>query len=424
MKKIRNILFALAAGLVLTGCSNDDFVASLSDEDYARQQEQELAKTQLVFSIGTGIDEVTSKASSTYRDWEKGDPTTFGVYGFCNRDMGERPTIFSNQEVTRDDSKTDFPWSVWKYDPLKYWADYTSYDTYDFFAYMPYMSEQSGDIDAENPQNGVLIEKTADDDGNDVFTLSFPVKLTDDDEAANGDGAISDVSKTPLICKEPAHKAVTGEVINLQMDQIFTSFYLEFKLHESMSYLRDFVIKKVEITGGTGKVPVAGVVQRSYTYKNNAWEAGDITWRDTLSASDVTHEVPYVNHDASYYMDAYQNEYMAAAEPEEDGVGALRIGYSNGAASLWGDKFYTIPVDGYAPTIEVTYDVQVMNEDGTYTTTRKDIVGKIELNSTNFSDYTVASAIGETHKITIIINPEHLYVLADADQRFGDVEIR
>ncbi len=393
MRNFEKILFSLALTLALAGCSNEDFLTTASDE------------TKVVsFSIGSGISELTSKAPAEgYRAWKTGDPTTFGVYGIYNQNIDSKAQLFDNQLVSTTDGVTC------TYDPLKYWADYTWCESFDFFGYMPKMATDDSDPDAEpaEPRNGVKLEK----DGNE-YTLSFPVELAN--------SVTSDVATTPLICAAPVHKTRVGETINFQMDQVLTGFNLEFTLGTEMSDLRDFLIKEVKITGAADVLPYKGLVSRTYTYDPSAgtWTAGNVTWSNIeKKGSAIDYAVPYVNNGSA----------EGTAVMYDNGAQTLRIGYTNRAITTtgkWGADFFAIPSADFKPNISVKYDVQVMNEDGTYTTTRENITNTIQFSDSFFTNYTEGGAVGKLNKITVQIIPDYLYVLADADQRLGYLVIK
>ena len=421
IKRFYNALFSLTLALALTGCSNEDFL-TVSDEVKAKQELEEQAKTVLTFSMG-GSD-LISKASTDYRAWHEGDPTTFGAYGIYNQATSIPEDFFNNQLVEREEDEGVFQWSRWKYDPLKYWADYTSYNTFDFFAYMP--QQETDSSEPESPRNGAKIELekvtgVGSGTGIDTLkaTLSFVVTLKDADTIVAVLDGINDGENNPLICNVPVHKTKVGEVINFQMDQTLTGFSLNFILGEDMSNIRDFVIKEVRVTGAQNTIPVGGVVSRTYKYplkSGSAWTAGDITWSDITYNNDreKATEIPFVDHStATSPTDIY------------DVVNkTLRIGYSEqGMERQWGAYFYAIPSAEFQPTITVKYDVIVKDEDGNDIETRENIVSLIQFSDSNFPSYTAAGSIGKVNPITIKIIPAHLYVLADADQRFGYLEV-
>ena len=396
MRNFEKIVFSLALTLALAGCSNEDFLTTASDETKV-----------MSFSIGSGISELTSKAPAEgYRAWKTGDPTSFGAYGIYNRNMTTK--LFDNEEVNRVGS-------AWEYSPLKYWADYTWCETFDFFGYMPYQVTDTSVAPAA--RNGVKFEQGGVGHENE-YTLSFPVTLDD--------AVTSTASEVPLICHAPVHKTVVGDVINFQMDQVLTGFNLEFTLGTEMSDLRDFLIKEVKITGAAGVLPYKGLVSRTYTYDPSAgtWTSGNVTWSNIeKKGSAIDYTVPYVNNGSAETAVMYKDN----DDTYNSGNGTLRIGYTNRAITTtgkWGADFFAIPSADFKPNISVKYDVQVMNEDGTYTTTRENITNTIQFSDSFFTSYTEGGAVGKLNKITVQIIPDYLYVLADADQRLGYLVIK
>ena len=359
----------------LFSCSNDDFLTTQSDE------------TKMVsFSIDTDIPQVVSKARDGYRNWTADDPTSFGAFGMYDRNYANIDKFFLNQEVTRSGS-------VWTYSPAKYWADYTWCGSFDFFGYMPYKA-------------GATLTK----EGENEYTLSFPASFS---KAVLSD---EDKANIPLICHLPVHKDKVGDVINYEMDQVLTGFQLKFKLGDKMSAVeRDFVIKQVEITAPASTLPVGGTVSRTYTYipAKKEWDAGVIKWSEIgKNAEAVDYVVPFVDHD---------DEGTIYVPGGVAGTGTLRIGNSNPEPSQWGADFYAIPSASFTPTIKVTYDVQTKDIDplSTYVTTRTDIVGTIVFSEGYFETYTARGNVGELNPIIVQIVPDHLYVLADADQKYS-----
>ncbi|MBO5614475.1 MAG: hypothetical protein J5905_08295 [Prevotella sp.] len=396
MRNLEKIVFSLALTLALAGCSNEDFLTTASDETKV-----------MSFSIGSGISELTSKAPAEgYRAWKTGDPASFGVYGIYNQNIDSKAQLFDNQQVSTTDGTT------WTYDPLKYWADYTWCESFDFFGYMPKKNDDTSIAPA--PRNGVKLEKA----GNE-YTLSFPVEITS--------SVTSDVATTPLICAAPVHKTKVGETINFQMDQVLTGFNLEFTLGTEMSDLRDFLIKEVKITGAADVLPYKGLVSRTYTYDPSAgtWTAGNVTWSNIeKKGSAIDYSVPYVNNGSAEKGTAVM--YKDNDDTYNSGNGTMRIGYTNREVTTtgkWGADFFAIPSADFKPNISVKYDVQVKNEDGTYTTTRENITNTIQFSDSFFISYTEGGAVGKLNTITVQIVPQFLYVLADADQRIGQLVV-
>ena len=363
--------------LALVGCSNDDFLTTQSDE------------TNVVsFSIGTSMEEVVSKASTDYRAWKTGDPTSFGAFGMYNMDItsASQDKLFGNQEVTRSGS-------AWTYTPPKYWADFSWCDTFDFFGYMPY-------------KDGATLEQGTGDDQY-KYTLSFPASLPN--------SVLADVVNVPLICNEPVRKDKIGEKINFKMDQVLAGFNITFQLDDKMAALRDFVITQVEITGAAESLPVSGNVSRTYTYTpaTRKWSAGDIVWSGIgTNAEAVDYVVPFVDHGEGATGDAYDATNST-----------LRIGHSfPGAKSQWGADFFAIPSANFQPTIKVTYYVDdpknLINPEPGDTdpiTTRESLTAEIQLSTSFFENYS-QGVTGQKNGINVFIKPAYLYVLSDYDQ--------
>lgn len=379
-RRLRIVAQRIVVGIAcvsLFSCSNEDFLTTPSDES-----------REVSFSIGTDM-QLQGKASSVYRAWDEDrDPTTIGVHAIYNQQLASKAKFFDNERVYRNEGK-------WKYDNLKYWADYTWCTSFDFFGYMPYSA--SGELTSPEAN---------------TFTLSYPVSLTN--------SVINTVANVPLICNKPVHKETTGSTISYQMDQTLAGFRLKFVMaedtrSEKMAVIRDFVIKEVHVKGAVETLPVRGTVSRTYTWSAGAWSAGGITWSSlTTNASALNYKVPFVDYDG------------AGTIYGSDGVkDSLRIGYSNSQRSQWGADFYAIPSATFTPTIEITYDVEVADIDmpGTFTKTRRNLTASIELNSTNFETYTSGQA-GVMNDIIITIAPEYLYVLADADQKLSWLKVQ
>lgn len=376
------------AGMFFISCSNEDFLTTQSDE------------TKVVsFSIGTSMEEVASKASTGYRDWTTGDPTSFGAFGMYNMDItsASQEKLFGNQQVNWDDDN-----EKWTYSPPKYWADFSWCNTFDFFGYMPYK------------EGATLTQGTGDDQYK--YTLSFPASLPN--------SVLNSVADVPLICnKEPSNTKI-GEKINFKMDQVLAGFNITFKLDDEMSELRDFVITQVEVIGAAGTLPVSGTVSRTYTYTpaTGAWSSGDIVWSGiTKNEDDIDYTVPFVDHGKGAASDPY--------EVIDETHGTLRIGRSfPGLASQWGESFFAIPSASFTPTLKVTYYVDdpknLIEEPGEEDpiTTRDLLTAEIDFSRVNFKSYSEAP-IGQKNGINVFIKPAYLYVLSDYDQWIKNIVI-
>jgi len=394
MKKIKNI-FLVAATAVLAACSSEDLPVTHAD-----------GWDEIRFSVGTEA----TRADITYipYDYER-DPHTIGTFGYHDLGTTDEAQIFTNTEVTAalDEETSTVSWS---YPNKKYWFDYAIYDSFDFFATMPY-NDDATLVKDESQEN--------------TYTLSMPVTF---------DGAVFSPVETALLCAEPQHLDEAEGVIPFRMDQTLTGYALRFQLGDQMDELRDFIIKDVKVYGNS--LAYSGTVSRSYTYAPtdenavNGWVSGDITWSgvatkdlDPTVAKDVENiiSIPYINNpqDSTSHADYYIDAWGADEEHEIAGVGALRV---TSKLVQWGNPIYIIPNTAFNPTFEVIYDVVVQNEDGDDIITRKDVHSTIVFNTDNFGEQSLGE-MGKVQPIRIKIVPDHLYVLADADQTFGYIVV-
>ncbi len=395
MKKIKNIFLVVAAA-TLVACSSEDLPVTHAD-----------GWDEITFSVGAEA----TRADINYVPYDYNrDPHTMGVFGYCNLGEASPITIFDNTVVTAAyDPEAEVNQVTWSYENKKYWFDYAMYQSFDFFGCMPY-NENATLTKVEGQTN--------------QYKLTMPVVFP------NG-GVFSPV-ETALLCAEPKH-VPQGTTIPFRMDQTLSAYALRFQLGDKMDELRDFIIKDVKVYGNG--LAYSGTVSRTYTYNTGEWTASDITWVGDVLTKSVTKEesmsIPYVNNPldsaslASFYIDNY------GAVNEIDGVGALRV---TKKLVQWGKPMYIIPnlynnvylSDDYHLIFEVVYDVVVQNEAGGDVVTRKDVHSTIEFNTENFgsgSDLISYGGAGEVESIVIKIVPDHLYVLADADQTIGYIVV-
>ena len=292
---------------------------------------------------------------------ENPHPATMGVLGY--HDLSELHMkdnefiIFNNKKVSYEDD-------AWIYSPIKFWPEYASFNNFDFFGYMPYSS------------NATL---TYYDLG---YTLSFNTTLSVP--------TIKEGKDLPLICDMPHHKDAPGEIVKFAMDQTTTGFQLKFKLGTKMSNVREFEITKVEVLG---QIPNKGKISRTYTCnEDGTWKANQnppIVWSNvttTEMALDILNE-----------------------------KGSLRL--FDDEFHEWGNPFFVIPVESFAPTIRVTYNVKVADNG---TVTRENVMKTIVFNKDNFANLKKQGLMpGKINSLEIAIVPDHLYILADADQYIG-----
>lgn len=382
------------AATLLAACSSEEFPLTHPD-----------GYGEIAFTVGSGN---VTRATEGYLpyDYDR-DPHTMSVFGWHTLSKtnieSEGNTIFDNVEVTaeRDEETSTVSWT---YLNKKYWFDYAAFSSFDFFGVMPYNPDAT--IEAGNTNENVT-----------AYTVTMPVIFEE--------GAAFAPEETALMCNLPEHKKTAEGIIPFKMDQTLTGYSLIFELGEKMDDLRDFIIKRVKVYGNS--LAHSGIVRRTYYWDGYDWTSGPIAWTltqddyvDIPSTTDV--EIPYKNMSNNqadlepYYTDPAVETDLTPATP-----GTLRV---TRVPVQWGNSIYVIPVPGFNPTFEVTYDVVVKNEDGVDIVTRRDVVSTIQFTDDFFTVNAKETQqgmgkMGHTSPIRIKIVPEHLYVLADADQTFG-----
>lgn len=307
-------------------------------------------------------------------------PATMGVFGYQDNEAAD--PIFRNETATYNASTQSWPTT-----PPKRWADYPNASSFNFFAYMPHTE-------------GATLKRTLNGTG----ILSFPFSM----ENATSP-VIFNTKAAPIICALPISKgAITTEnedrVINLRFDQTLTGYSLSFMLDAKMNAIRHFRIHSVTLSGN---LATSCTITRSYTWNNasNRWNASDIGWSEVHRAQFVDTPIPYKGYGSKTYDDATQTAIVTSA------------GYTQ-----WGSDFFTIPDADFTPKIKVTYDVELIAEDGTTVVTRKNVTSVITLNKDNFGNLTTGKT-AMINPIRILIQPRYLYVLADQDAYTGHLLI-
>ncbi|WP_337639798.1 hypothetical protein [Prevotella sp.] len=307
-------------------------------------------------------------------------PATMGVFGYQDNEVAE--PIFHNETATYNASTQS-----WTTTPPKRWADYPNASSFNFFAYMPHTE-------------GATLKRTLNGTG----ILSFPFSM----ENATSP-VIFDTKAAPIICALPISKgAITTEnedrVINLKFDQTLTGYSLSFRLDAKMNAIRHFRIHSVTLSGN---LATSCTITRSYTWNNvtSSWSASEIGWSDVKRAPFVDTPIPYKSYGSEAYDDATQTAIVTSE------------GYTQ-----WGSDFFTIPDADFTPKIKVTYDVELIAEDGTTVVTRKNVTSVITLNKDNFGNLTTGKT-AMINPIRILIQPRYLYVLADQDAYTGHLLI-
>ena len=375
-------LVAFTAPLLLISCSSDDNMPVQTPDDYG------------VISFSVAAEKSSVRTLNYEKYSREKHPDNMGVFGFFNLSEATDEaklaanTILGNVKIVNDADA-----GTWKYDDIKdekYWAEYIDYTSFDFLGYMPYQNQNTTPLFTPNAGTP------------ETFTLSFSVERSENCALP----LIFDSRQAPLICNVPVHKnSAMGEQIVLNFDQTLTGFNVQFEIDPSMDKIRHFRIKSVKIFGD--KLPVSGKVSRTYTWNNtqSTWTAGEITWSETVFDK-VEKASPIVINYAT-------NEETAEYDKTEKTMIVKSDKYRQ-----WGNHFYAIPDAAFNPTIEVTYDVELEDQNGNNVTTRKDVTNSIVLSKTNFSAIQQGTP-GHINAIRILIKPRYLYVLADEDKAEG-----
>lgn len=384
MKKSKPIISSIALLAGLTACSSNDMPVQHSDQ-----------YDNITFTVET--QKVVTRANDYEEYNPEQHPLQMGVFGYQANSQTSDHTLlndFNNQQVTFDKSQKN-----WGYGEPKKWEDYKETRFFDFLAYMPY-HENTG-----NPANITIQTDAA--KNTETYTLSVPYPPTTSastSTTASTSPFLFDSKSAPIICALPEHREVKtadgnkksfDHTIRFKFDQTLTGYKLLFKLDPQMGAIRQFHIKKVQITG---EIPTSCTITRNFTYDKTTqkWSAREIQWTD-ITLQTFTNNNP-VNI------------------PFKETV-VTPTDYAQ-----WGGTFYTIPYAAFEPTIQVTYDVEMKAQDGTTIVTRKDVTSSIVLNKSNFGSFN-SSATATIYPIRILIQPRYLYVLTDQDAYTGHLLI-
>lgn len=384
MKKSKPIISSIALLAGLTACSSNDMPIQHSDQ-----------YDNITFTVET--QKVVTRANDYEEYNPEQHPLQMGVFGYQANSQTSDHTLlndFNNQQVTFDKSQKN-----WGYGEPKKWEDYKETRFFDFLAYMPY-HENTG-----NPANITIQTDAA--KNTETYTLSVPYPPTTSastSTTASTSPFLFDSKSAPIICALPEHREVKeadgtkksfDHTVRFQFDQTLIGYKLLFKLDPQMGAIRQFHIKKVQITG---EIPTSCTITRNFTYDKTTqkWSAREIQWTD-ITLQTFTNNNP-VNI------------------PFKETV-VTPTDYAQ-----WGGTFYTIPYAAFEPTIQVTYDVEMKAQDGTTIVTRKDVTSSIILNKSNFGSFN-SSATATIYPIRILIQPRYLYVLTDQDAYTGHLLI-
>lgn len=336
----------------------------------------------------------TQKTQTRAQEYEGYDanrhPHTLGVFGYYNLPAhdfasaeGTSHVIFNNETVNYDETSGN-----WKTNPERKWDDYKS-NNFDFFGYMP-----------QNAQASLTKSSTSES----TYVLSIPYTIPQIYGKASP--ILFDLKQAPIICALPEHKEGTTaagtektfeRVVEMRFDQTMTGYYLNFQLDTRMNILRHFRIKGVKLYG---TLPTGGTLSRNYTFNGNSWTAEAIKWTDLQTT----------NFDASTGIALAKNPASPAANDT--------LNLNDTKFRRWGATFYAPSTTLFVPTIAVTYDVTMEDENKKEITTRKDVTSTIILNQQYFSTLKPEST-ATIYPINILIQPRFLYVLADQDAWSG-----
>lgn len=384
MKKSNSIISSIALLAGLSACSSNDMPVQHSDQ-----------YDNITFTVET--QKVATRANEYVTYDPNLHPEQMGVFGYQAETQTSAHTLlndFNNQQVTYDKTQ-----GTWGYGEPKKWEEYKNARFFDFLAYMPYR---------ENTQNTASITiKTDADQNTETYTLSVPYTPTTYASTSTTTSAspfVFDSKSAPIICALPEHREVKAEddtkksfdhTIRFKFDQTLTGYKLLFKLDPQMGAIRQFHIKKVQITG---EIPTSCTIIRKFTYDKTKqeWSAGEIQWTD-ITLQTFTNDIPVII-------------------PSKETV-VTSTDYAQ-----WGGTFYTIPYAAFEPTIQVTYDVEMKAQDGTTIVTRQGVTSSIILNKSNFGSFN-SSATATIYPIRILIQPRYLYVLTDQDAYTGHLLI-
>lgn len=387
MKKSNSIISSIALLASLSACSSNDMPVQHSDQ-----------YDNITFTVET------QKVATRANEYETYDPDLhpqqMGVFGYQTNSQTSDHTLlgdFNNQQVTYDKSQ-----GTWGYGEPKKWEDYQEARFFDFLAYMPYHNNTAH----TEKQASVTIQTDA-TQNTETYTLSVPYTPTtyaSTSTTASASPFLFDSKSAPIICALPEHREVKDEkgnkksfdhIIRFKFDQTLIGYKLLFKLDPQMGAIRQFHIKKVQITG---EIPTSCTITRNFTYDKTKqeWTAGGIQWIG-ITLQTFTNANPVII--------PFQETVVTSTDYAQ-----------------WGETFYTIPYAAFEPTIQVTYDVEMKAQDGTTIVTRKDVTSSIVLNKSNFGSFN-SSATATIYPIRILIQPRYLYVLTDQDAYTGHLLI-
>lgn len=385
----RRIYIPVIASLMVACQSEEDLPTQLPD-DYGL----------ITFQAMTAKEQ--TRAVSGYEAYNSvNHPGTMGVFGYYDLQTTTAENLSNSKIMENTSIEYDAKGEKWKYSKPadeKHWADYVQYNSFDFFAYMPYMTYNE-------TKDNVTIARTGAKEDN-AFTLTFKVVKSKTCSLP----LLNDSKGAPLICNAPVHEqsAELGTKVHFLFDQTLTGFTLNFQIDASMAAIRHFRIKSVNIYGDN--LANGGAVSRTYRWntESKTWSNSDIVWSQ-ITRENIAEATPFPM--------AYSNN--DNTDPcYGNGVSDKTMIVNNDKYRQWGKPFYAIPDAQFNPTIAVTYDVELTDENSKDVVTRQNVQSRIVLNKTNFSSL-ASGKPGHINGIRILIKPRYLYVLGDEDKAEG-----
>lgn len=382
MKKKQYITLLTMVLIGLNACESSDLPIQHADSyDY------------ITFAVKT---QKTQTRAQEYEGYDASrHPHTLGVFGYYNLPAhdftsaeGTNDAIFNNETVKYDETSGN-----WKTDPERKWDDYKN-NIFDFFGYMP-----------QNEKASLTKSSTSES----TYMLSIPYTIPQLNDKPSP--ILFDLKQAPIICALPDHKEGTTaagtektfeRVVKMEFDQTMTGYYLNFQLDTRMNKLRHFRIRGVKIYGN---LPTGGTLSRTYTFNGNCWTAENIKWTDLQTKEfDATDGIAL----------AMKQDAENPALPTEGET----LDIDDQDFYRWGATFYAPSTTQFVPTIAVTYDVTMEDENKTKVTTRENVTSTIILDQQYFSTLKPEST-ATIYPIRILIQPRFLYVLADQDAWSG-----
>lgn len=381
MKKKQYITLLTTVLIGLNACESSDLPIQRADSyDY------------ITFAVKTQKNQTRAQVYEGY-DASR-HPHTLGVFGYHNlsdhdftSEEGTNHAIFNNEKVEYDTQSRN-----WKTEPERKWDDYKS-NNFDFFGYMPQNTQAS-------------LTKSSTQESTYVLSILYTIQINDKTSPI-----LFDLKQAPIICALPEHKEGTPaagtektfeRVVEMRFDQTMTGYYLNFQLDTRMNKLRHFRIKGVKIYG---TLPTGGTLLRSYTFKGNSWTAEAIKWTNLQTT------VFDANNGIALAKDKDAKNPASPTDGET-------LNIDDKDFRRWGATFYAPSTTLFVPTIAVTYDVTMEDENKTEVITRKDVTSTIILNQKYFNTLKPEST-ATIYPINILIQPRFLYVLADQDAWSG-----